>query len=232
MTQVVSFESTAQLTATAARDIAQILNEAIALNGKASLVLTGGTLGIQILGDLARQNLDLSKLHIYSGDERFVAADDADRNEWQSLQAWPELAEADFFRFGTPETSLFEATQSMDAEMNHLYGPIEARTPVFDVVILGMGPDGHVASLFPGREHEVSWVVSENDSPKPPAQRISFSYQALNRSKNVFFIASGSAKAEVAKCAIQDANCDLPAAKVKGQQLTRWYVDSEISREL
>ena len=232
MSEVVSFDTTADLTATAALDIAQILSEAIELKGNASLVLTGGTLGIQILGDLARQNLELSKLHIYSGDERFVPAEDADRNEWQSLQAWPELVETDFFRFGTPEVSLLEATERMNAEMNHLFGPIDANTPVFDVVILGMGPDGHVASLFPGREHEVAWVVFESDSPKPPAQRISLSYQALNRSKNVLFIASGSAKAEVAKCAIKDANCDLPAAKVKGQELTRWYVDSEINREL
>jgi 6-phosphogluconolactonase len=95
-----------------------------------------------------------------------------------------------------------------------------------------MGPDGHVASLFPGHLHEVKWIVSEPESPKPPAERLSFSYQALNRSRTVFFLASGSAKAEVAKCAINDFDCDLPAAKVKGLELTRWYVDQEISRAL
>jgi 6-phosphogluconolactonase len=95
-----------------------------------------------------------------------------------------------------------------------------------------MGPDGHVASLFPGHQHELGWIVSEQQSPKPPAERLSFSYQALNRSRAVFFLASGSAKAEVAKCAISDAECDLPAAKVRGLELTRWYVDQEISRAL
>jgi 6-phosphogluconolactonase len=232
MTEVVSFETTKELTASAAHDVAEILKRKIQENGKATLVLTGGTLGIQILGDLANQDLDLRKLHIYSGDERFVATDDPDRNELQSLQAWPELATADFVRFGTPDQGLEAAAQSMSAKFGKIYGPIEASSSIFDVVLLGMGPDGHIASLFPGKSHLIAWVVSEDDSPKPPAQRLSLSYQALNRSENVFFIASGVAKAAVAKCAIIDANCDLPAAKVKGQKLTRWYVDSEISREL
>jgi 6-phosphogluconolactonase len=116
--------------------------------------------------------------------------------------------------------------------MADLLGPITDDAPAFDVVILGMGPDGHVASLFPGHMHEISWIASEQKSPKPPAERLTFSYQALNRSRAVFFLASGSAKAEVAKCAISNPECELPAAKVKGLELTRWYVDQEISREL
>jgi 6-phosphogluconolactonase len=103
---------------------------------------------------------------------------------------------------------------------------------VFDVLILGMGPDGHVASLFPGHQQQHNWIIAENDSPKPPAQRLSFSFEALNRARNVVFLASGNSKAEVARCAIKDSDCDLPAAKVKGLELTSWYVDQEISREL
>jgi 6-phosphogluconolactonase len=232
MTEVVAFETTNELTAQAAADVAAILKQKIEQNGKATLVLTGGTLGIQILSDLSKQGLDLQRLHIFSGDERFVATTDADRNELQSLQAWPELANADFFRYGTPDEGLASATESMSAMMEHLFGPIDSEKSVFDVVLLGMGPDGHVASLFPGKSHDISWVVSESDSPKPPVLRLSLSYQALNRSENVFFLASGSAKVEAAKCAIVDSECELPAAKVKGRKLTRWYVDSEISCEL
>jgi 6-phosphogluconolactonase len=95
-----------------------------------------------------------------------------------------------------------------------------------------MGPDGHVASLFPGKSHAVSWVVAEHASPKPPSQRLSLSYGALNRSRAVFFLASGEAKREAAQCAIAKADCDLPAAMIGGLELTRWYVDSEISRGL
>ena len=95
-----------------------------------------------------------------------------------------------------------------------------------------MGPDGHIASLFPGHQQAEKWIIAEKASPKPPAERLSFSYQALNRARAVIFLASGTAKAAVAKCAIQEEACDLPAAKVKGLELTRWYVDEEISREL
>jgi 6-phosphogluconolactonase len=232
MTEVLSFDSDAALTAQAAGDVSKLLKNAIAERGTARLLLTGGTLGIKILTDLSRQGLDLSKLEVFFGDERFVALDHADRNEQQGLDVWPQLANSVFHRFPANGRPLAAAAEAFDAEVTALLGPISGGSAVFDVVILGMGPDGHVASLFPGHEHEVSWIVAETASPKPPAERLSFSYQALNRARAVFFLAAGSAKAEVASCAIRDADCDLPAAKVKGLELTRWYVDQEISRAL
>jgi 6-phosphogluconolactonase len=232
MTEVLTFDSDSALTSKAAADIAELLKTAIEVRGKARLVLTGGTLGIKILGDLAKQNLDLQNLDIFFGDERFVALDNADRNEHQGLAAWPELANARLHRFPSNDQLLVGAAQEFESVVEGLLGALGAETAAFDVVILGMGPDGHVASLFPGHQHELGWIVSEKQSPKPPAERLSFSYQALNRARAVFFLASGSAKAEVAKCAISDPECDLPAAKVRGLELTRWYVDQEISRAL
>jgi 6-phosphogluconolactonase len=232
MTEVRTFESDAALTFQAAKDIEALLAPAVSDRGRASLVLTGGTLGIKILADLRSLNLDLSKLDIFFGDERFVALDHADRNEHQGLTAWPELANANLHRFPASNVTLAEAANTFNGHIEKLFGPLEAPGPVFDVLILGMGPDGHVASLFPGHQQERSWIIAESDSPKPPAQRLSFSYEALNRARNAVFLASGRAKAEVAACAIKDIECDLPAAKVKGLELTRWYVDQEISREL
>ena len=139
---------------------------------------------------------------------------------------------ANLHRFPESNVTLAEAANTFNAHIESLFGPLDATGAVFDVLILGMGPDGHVASLFPGHQQERSWIIAESDSPKPPAQRLSFSYEALNRARNVVFLASGRAKAEVAACAIRDIECDLPAAKVKGLELTRWYVDQEISREL
>ena len=232
MTEVRTFESDAALTFQAAKDIEALLAQAISDRGCASLVLTGGTLGIKILEDLRSLNLDLSRLDVFFGDERFVGLDNADRNEHQGLTVWPELANANFHRFPASNATLAEAANTFNGHIEKLLGPLEAPSPVFDVLILGMGPDGHVASLFPGHVQERSWIIAEGDSPKPPAQRLSFSYEALNRARNVVFLASGSAKAEVARCAIKDIECDLPAAKVRGLELTRWYVDQEISREL
>lgn len=232
MTEVRSFDSDASLTFQAAKDIEALIGQAIAERGRARLVLTGGTLGIKILEDLRAQNLDLAKLDVFFGDERFVALDHADRNEHQGLTAWPELANANLHRFPASDVALAKAASSFNDFIGKLFGPLDATDAVFDVLILGMGPDGHVASLFPGHQQERSWIISENNSPKPPAQRLSFSYEALNRARNVVFLASGSAKAKVAACAIRDSECDLPAAKIQGLELTRWYVDQEISREL
>mgnify|MGYP002654564064 CR=1 FL=1 len=232
MTQVFSFESDSALTAQAATDIAKLLQLAISERGAARLVLTGGTLGIKILADLARQGLELNKLEVFFGDERYVPFDHADRNEQQGLDAWPELASCVLRRFPDDVQPLAAAAEAFDAEVTDLLGPIASDFAVFDVLVLGMGPDGHIASLFPGHQHDVKWIVAEPASPKPPSQRLSFSYQALNRSRAVFFLASGGAKAEVASCAISNSDCELPAAKVKGVEQTRWYVDQEISRAL
>jgi 6-phosphogluconolactonase len=232
MIEVKDFSSDSALTSQAASDIVALLDKAISERGKARLVLTGGTLGIKILGDFRARALDLSKVEIFFGDERFVEHDHPDRNEHQGITAWPELSSANLRRFPGPDLSLEEAAVEFSTQVDELLGPLSDKTPVFDVVILGMGPDGHVASLFPDHQQADRWVVAEKASPKPPSERLSFSYRALNRSRAVIFLASGSAKAEVAKCAIQDKDCKLPAAKVRGLELTRWYVDQEISREL
>ncbi len=232
MIEVQAFASDQALTAQAASDIALLLEQAIELRGKARLVLTGGTLGIKILGDFKTLGLDLSNVEIFFGDERFVDLEHPDRNEHQGIVAWPDLSAAKLSRFPAADTSLEEAAAEFNLHIESLFGPLGDSAPVFDVVILGMGPDGHVASLFPGHQQAQSWIIAEKASPKPPAERLSFSYQALNRSRAVIFLASGSAKVEAAQCAIQNQACDLPAAKVSGLELIRWYVDEEISREL
>jgi 6-phosphogluconolactonase len=232
MIEVKDFSSDSALTAQAASDIAALLNQGISERGRARLVLTGGTLGIKILGDFKAMGLDLSNVDIFFGDERFVDLDHPDRNEHQGIVAWPELSSASLHRFPAADMSVEEAANVFNSQIESLFGPLGETAPVFDVVILGMGPDGHVASLFPGRQQAQAWIIAEKASPKPPSERLSFSYQALNRSRAVIFLASGSAKAEAAKCAIQDEACDLPAAKVRGLELTRWYLDEEISREL
>jgi len=92
-----------------------------------------------------------------------------------------------------------------------------------------MGPDGHIASLFPGVKHEDAWVVSEDNSPKPPSERLSFSYQALNNSERVWFLVAGAGKADALRSVYAG---QLPASKVQGLSETRWYLDKEISDAL
>ena len=210
-----------------AGEIAEVIAEALKRQPKFNLVLTGGTLGIAIAGALGRKNVEWDRVRIWFGDERFVSLTDPDRNEAQALAVWPDLAELHLVRFPAPPISLSQAAHDFDAWFSQEFGSLEESDSVFDLVLLGMGPDGHVASLFPGREHSKGWVVAEDNSPKPPAQRLSLSYQALNRSRRVWFVVSGAAKREALRSALSQA--ELPASKVKGMEETLWLVDEEVS---
>jgi 6-phosphogluconolactonase len=94
-----------------------------------------------------------------------------------------------------------------------------------DLTILGMGPDGHVASLFPGHSYPDALIVAEKNSPKPPAQRISMSLQLLNASKEILFVVSGIDKAEAVEKVHKDERCELPAAKIEATGQNTWIVD-------
>jgi 6-phosphogluconolactonase len=223
------FDSTAELTRSAAKRLAQKLQEPRGAD-LMRVLLTGGTLGIQLLEELSKLDLAHDGVQFYFGDERFVGLEDKDRNEAQGLAVWPALAKH-LHRFPEPNQDLEQARLFFDTQLSQDLGPIDAPGNSFDVVILGMGPDGHVASLFPGVQHEPNWIVAEHNSPKPPALRLSFSYEALNRSSEVWFLVSGEAKADAVRCALQDS-CDLPVAKVKGLKSTLWFMDLELKRAL
>jgi len=113
----------------------------------------------------------------------------------------------------------------------------EHGTDEFDVVMLGMGPDGHVASLFPGSaqldvDDEIAAAVT--DSPKPPPERVTLTYGALNRSRSVWLLVSGSEKAEAVARALDPATDrhDVPAAGVGGSVETVWFLDRAAASRL
>lgn len=194
------------------------------------VLITGGTLGIDFLRALGALSLDLRNVRFIFGDERFVDLSHADRNEAQGLAVWPAL-ERHVTRYPNNDRDLGGARDSFNAQMTTLLGDLRSQEAAFDLVILGMGPDGHVASLFPGREHDAQWIVAEKSSPKPPAERLSFSYEALKRGKEVWFLVSGAVKADAVRCALGQ-DCNLPAGKVKGLQSTVWFIDQELKLAL
>lgn len=229
MIEQLVFESTTALTHDAADRLRRKLQEPRPGDGM-RILLTGGTLGIQLLQDLSRLDLDLADVQFFFGDERFVELNDSDRNEAQGLAVWPALA-SHLHRYPEPNQDLEQASVFMNTQLNQDLGPLDGSGSCFDLVILGMGPDGHVASLFRGAQHEPNWIVSEANSPKAPSQRLSFSYEALNRSAEVWFLVSGEGKAEAVRCALGDS-CDLPAGRVRGLKTTRWFMDQELKRAL
>lgn len=229
--QTIVRNSTTELLEAFAKDFKNYVSDLLQHKDTIEIVLTGGTLGIQVLRHISKLPLPWQRLSFQFGDERFVGLKDSERNEFQALLAWPELSELKLHRYPDSGVDLESARELQTSNFEMRLGKLPELDQAFDLVILGMGPDGHVASLFPGHNYGESWVVSESDSPKPPSQRLSLSFQALNKSAEVWFLASGKEKADAVRCGMSK-ECELPVAKVRGKTQTRWYLDSELSDAL
>lgn len=225
-----SHQSSSELLRAAASEFEQVITQVLAEKPAARVLLTGGTLGIDFLRELREIDVPWSRIWMMFSDERFVARNHPDRNEQQGIKVWPEL-ENYLHRFPQPDQELPAAAAALEGELMTQLGPISGLDPVFDLTILGMGPDAHVASLFPDRDRPGGWVVAEPESPKPPTLRLSLSYQALRRSERVWFLAAGISKVWAVKQSL-NADSGLPAARVRGSSETRWFLDQEITAEL
>ncbi|MBO0900264.1 6-phosphogluconolactonase [Cellulomonas sp. zg-ZUI22] len=227
----------------AAATAARLLTRLVDLQSHRSplhVVLTGGTVGVAALRAVAaspvRDAVDWSGVHLWWGDERFLPAGDPDRNETQAREALID-ALGDALPPGNvhPVPALSDdvpdgatAARRYAAELRaHATG--DGLAPRFDVLLLGMGPDGHVASLFPGRSalYETHLlVVAEHDSPKPPPERVSLTFPLLQSAREVWVVAAGTEKAPaVARALAGDDVGTTPAAAAHGTERTLWLVD-------
>jgi 6-phosphogluconolactonase len=228
-----------------ARKVAQrvldLVAEAQSARGEASVVLTGGTVSRTVHATLAGHEddrVDWSRVGFWWGDDRYVPSDDADRN---AGQAWEDLLQH------LPLDP--ERVHAMPAEDDEHEGADAAawaygqdlRTAVqdddrwFDVLMLGIGPDGHCASLFPDHAEVASEadVVAVHDSPKPPPTRISLGMRTLRRAGHVLFVATGLEKADaVARSVHGDDLARTPAAGPRGLTSTEWYLDEAAASQL
>jgi 6-phosphogluconolactonase len=196
--------------------------------------LTGGRIATRAYGHLAEEGVfaavDWSRVELWWGDERFVPAGDKDRNADPTLEILRPLPlEPERVHVMPPS----DAGLDLDAAAEAYAG--ELGDTAFDICLLGMGPDGHVASLFP--EHPSSYaegdVIGVRASPKPPPERISLTLPVINRSREVWFIVSGSDKAAAAKMALLGAGpVQVPAGGVSGVELTLWLLDRDAAAEL
>ncbi|MGA4508580.1 6-phosphogluconolactonase [Propionibacteriaceae bacterium G1746] len=204
-------------------------------SGAVHLCLTGGRIANRMYETLAtlaaNSELDSSRLHVWWGDERFVALTDPDRNASQSIGI---LARTITLNPG--QTHAMPAKDgSADPDEAAFSYARELGDTVFDVCLLGMGEDGHVASLFPDHpsftQPTSASVIGVTDSPKPPPERMSLTMSAINRSKAVWVLVSGEPKAESAARAIQ-GDPALPASAVQGQQETLFFLDQAAAGQL
>ena len=206
----------------AAEAVVSRVNDLLEVQPMVNLVVTGGTVGILTLAKLRELALDWSRVHVWWGDERFVAKGSADRNELQAKNALLdhiEIPAQNLHPFPASDEGL--ELDDAAAEFRKVVAGI-----TFDILLLGIGPDGHVASLFPGKQAQGDLVVAEHDSPKPPPLRLSLSYEAINSAKEVWFTVAGADKADAVAVAFGDTPESLPVGRVRGTERTVWFVDS------
>ncbi|MDO3638039.1 6-phosphogluconolactonase [Mycolicibacterium arseniciresistens] len=231
-----------ELVAAAGDRLAEAITTAISARGVASVVLTGGGTGVAMLKRLGEHDIDWAKVHLYWGDERYVASDDDDRNDKQTREALLDHIDIPAANVHAMAALDGEYGDDLDAAALAYEQVLAANaesgepTPAFDVHLLGMGPEGHINSLFPhtAAVRETSrLVVGVTDSPKPPPTRITLTLPAVTRSREVWLVVSGADKADAVAAAVNGADPDdVPAAGAVGRDATVWLLDEDAASKL
>lgn len=238
---VETFADTEAMVAGVAELLAQAISEAIAARGVASIVLTGGGTGTELLKRLGSYPVDWARVHVFWGDERYVPRDDDERNEKQAREALLD-------HIDIPAVNVHPMPASDSAFGDDIAAAAQwyadelacvepgSPTPAFDVHLLGMGGEGHINSLFPHTEavrETERMVVGVVDSPKPPPRRITLTLPAVRRSRQVWLVVSGEAKAEAVTAGVAGADPDdWPCAGATGIEKTMWLLDSAAASKL
>lgn len=213
--------------------VAEALAARLRAPGRHDVVLTGGGVGTAALAALPARSegIDWSQVHLWWGDERFLPDGDRERNATEADSALIDrisIPPGNVHRMPADVGQGAEAAAAAYAD-ELARASVDGIAPDFAICLLGIGPEGHVASLFPGAPglHAAAPVIAVHDSPKPPPTRVSLSLAAIRSAREVWVIASGSAKAEAVAGAIDPATRveELPAAGARGRERTVLWLD-------
>ena len=205
-----AYHSTAELEQAALQAILQAAWQAISLRGAFHIVLAGGTTPRRVYELLRKADADWAAWHVYFGDERCLPRNHAERNSRMAALAW-----LDHVAIPASQIHLVPAELGAQAAAG-IYAQTLAGIELFDLVLLGLGEDGHTASLFPGHDlgntPGAPAAIAVLDAPKPPPQRVSLSAQRLGAARQVMFLVTGKAKQQ----AINDwrSGVNIPAAAI------------------
>jgi len=214
------FASDEQVAETATRRLLAAAEHAIAERGRFQLVLAGGRTPLAVYRLLVEQPADWASWHLFFGDERCLPADDPERNSLAAREVWLD-------RVPIPPDNIHPIRAELGAEpaAAHYAELIRDRLP-WDLVLLGLGEDGHTASLFPGHPiPDESLVIPVHDAPKPPPERVSLTPQALGSSRAILILVTGRGKREA--LARWRAGADLPIAKIVTSGYLEVLMDAE-----
>jgi 6-phosphogluconolactonase len=233
--EVIVYRDEPLLASAIAARLVTALADAAAARGAASVVLTGGGIGTASLAALAaepaREAVDWPHLDIWWGDERFAATGDPDRNETGARSALLDHVAVDPARVHPmpgPDGPDGDDPEAAAARYASWLAAAHAPVPDFDVLLLGIGPEAHVASLFPGMfdPYDKRSAVAVHNSPKPPPTRLSLTLPSIQAAREVWILASGAEKADAVAMALSDADpVQWPAAGARGRHRTLFLLD-------
>ncbi|KAI9467526.1 suppressor of los1-1 [Coemansia sp. RSA 989] len=247
LTKVYSFATNDKVSQALGEFIAHASSEAIARSGRFTIAFSGGSLpatACKYLRD--NQSIDFSKWYVFFADERCVKLDSHDSNfrlvreelldhlvqQSRSIPADQVMVINDDLIQEPPKVAddYLVKMQSVFAESNKI------KFPEFDLILLGIGPDGHTCSLFPNHqllEVKNEWVASIEDSPKEPPQRITLTLPVVNHARKVAFVVTGAGKKSTVKAILDEKNAHMPAslvAPIKGDSF--WFLDDAAAKGL
>lgn len=219
-----------------ARNILEVARERIASTGRFAIALAGGETpraAYELIGERHRMDLDWAQVHVYFTDERFVPPNDVRSNFAMANGAW-------LSRVGIPPAQVHAIPTSNGSPDDcaafyerSLRGTIAGQGSSFDLAVMGVGTDGHTASLFPGDAAALAerkrWVLAVQAPPgTEPRDRITLTLPVINAARRILFVATGAAKRERVAQA-RSGDLSIPAARVRGLESTQWLVDAAAS---
>lgn len=237
---VYSFENGDALSSGLNSFVEKVSRDAIAQHGHLSIAISGGSLPKILSKELAyNKNVEFDKWHIFWADERCVSHDDPDSNYLEVkkslLDHIPQIPQENIYPINQAYAVAKDAENAATEYEQQLKKFFKNELPRFDLLLLGMGPDGHCCSLFPGHpllnEH-TRWVAPITDSPKPPPERITLTYPVVNNSQLVVFVTAGDGKKDMVQQIIEQPDKDLPCQRVKPVGKVYWFIDHAAAAKL
>ena len=220
------------------------LNKLLIDNDTVDVILTGGTMGSAVLASVNasadRDSVDWSRIRFWWGDERWLPKGDPDRNETQAREALLDHLDLDpsaIHAFAASDDGIeLDAAALAYAEELKANAAEGSDLPKFQITFLGVGPDGHIASLFPERSgirEKDATVIAVRNSPKPPPERLSLTLPVINSSERIWLVLAGPDKASALGLTLAGASInEVPAAGVEGTVSTLFFVDAEATAEV